>query len=244
MNQKPLVCVENLSKFYKLDHGTVHALQHINLKIDAGQSVAIMGPSGSGKSTLLHLLGCLDRATTGRYLLNHQDVSSFADKELALLRASQIGFVFQSFNLIPQLNVFENVEVPFLYQSMAISEDEIRERILYALERVKLQHRLHHLPSQLSGGETQRVAIARALAIHPLLILADEPTGNLDSETGQTILQLFQELNGQGVTLIIVTHDERVGAHCQRIVRMQDGHIVLDQTKNDREVQNAIFSRN
>jgi putative ABC transport system ATP-binding protein len=226
MNQHPLVCVENLSKSYQLRHGIVHALRQIDLKIDSGESIAIMGPSGSGKSTLLHLLGCLDRPTIGRYLLNNQDISTLNDTQLALLRSSQIGFVFQSFNLIPQLNVFENVEVPFLYQSFAWSEEEIRQRILHAIERVKLTHRLTHLPSQLSGGETQRVAIARALAIHPLLILADEPTGNLDSETGQTILQLFRELNEQGVTLVIVTHDERVGAHCRRIIRMEDGQIV------------------
>lgn len=226
MNSHPLVSVENLSKSYQLEHGIVHALRQIDLKIYSGQSVAIMGPSGSGKSTLLHLLGCLDSPTTGRYLLKNQDVSCLSDSELSLLRASQIGFVFQSFNLIPQLNVFENVEVPFLYQSIPLSEKEIRQRILQAIERVKLQHRLYHLPSQLSGGEIQRVAIARALAIHPLLILADEPTGNLDTETGLTILQLFQELNDQGTTLVIVTHDEQVGAHCQCMIHMRDGQLV------------------
>jgi putative ABC transport system ATP-binding protein len=229
MHLHPFIYVENLSKSYLLEHGKIHALRNINLKIDAGQSVAIMGPSGSGKSTLLHLLGCLDRPTEGRYLLNEQDISHLNDAELSLVRASQIGFVFQSFNLISQLNVFENVEVPFLYQTTSLSEKEIQERILFAIERVKLQHRLYHLPSQLSGGEAQRVAIARALAIHPLLILADEPTGNLDTETGQTILQLFQELNTQGVTLVIVTHDQGVADHCQRMVCMQDGQIVFDQ---------------
>lgn len=243
MSEHPLVYVENLSKAYQLGHGIVHALRQIELKIDSGQSVAIMGASGSGKSTLLHLLGCLDRPTTGRYLLNNQDVSSLSDAQLAILRASQIGFVFQSFNLIPQLNVFENVEVPFLYQSHPLSEEAIHQRIIYAIERVKLQHRLYHLPSQLSGGETQRVAIARALAIHPLLILADEPTGNLDTETGKTILQLFRELNEQGVTLVIVTHDERVGANCQRIVRMQDGQVVLDQFKQN-GIDSAYLPRN
>jgi len=232
MNQHPpLVCVENLSKSYLLGHGIVHALRQVNLIIYPGQSIAIMGPSGSGKSTLLHLLGCLDKPTTGRYLLNGQDVSSFNDAELATLRASQIGFVFQSFNLIPQLNVLENVEVPFLYQSYMLSEKEIKRRILYAIERVNLLHRMHHLPSQLSGGETQRVAIARALAIQPLIILADEPTGNLDTETGQMILHLFQELNAQGATVVVVTHDERVAGHCQEILHMQDGFIVQTITK-------------
>lgn len=226
MNLTPLVCVENLSKSYVLGHGIVHALSNINLKIDAGQSVAIMGPSGSGKSTLLHMLGCLDRPTEGRYVLNGQDVSSLSDAQLSLLRASQIGFVFQSFNLISQLNVFENVEAPFLYQTIPLPEKEVRERILSAIERVQLQHRLYHLPSQLSGGEAQRVAIARALAIHPLLILADEPTGSLDTETGESILYIFQELNNQGVTIVIITHDKSVSDHCQRKICMQDGRII------------------
>jgi putative ABC transport system ATP-binding protein len=229
MHAQPLVHIKNLSKRYQVGQEVVHALKQINLKIYHGQSIAIMGPSGSGKSTLLHLLGCLDRPTEGNYWLNHQDMSHFHDAELALLRASQIGFVFQSFNLIPHLNVFENVEVPFLYQSHGLPEKVIQERILHAIARVKLDHRLQHLPSQLSGGESQRVAIARALAIGPLLILADEPTGNLDSETGKTILQLFQELNAQGVTLIIVTHDPCVANHCKRLIRMQDGCIVFDQ---------------
>lgn len=227
----PLLVLRNFSKSYSFAHGhIVHALRQVNLQIRAGESVAIMGPSGSGKSTLLHLLGCLDRPTTGHYLLNNQDVSDLDDAQLALVRASQIGFVFQSFNLIPQLNVFENIEVPFLYQPVPLPEKEVQERILTAIERVKLQHRLYHLPSQLSGGETQRVAIARALAIQPLLILADEPTGNLDTETGNAILHLFQELNAQGVTLIMVTHDEKVGQHCQRMVRMRDGQIISDQS--------------
>lgn len=226
-----LVRIENLSKSYSLRHGVVHALREIHLGMDFGESVAIMGPSGSGKSTLLHVLGCLDQPTTGRYWLNNQNVSHLNDAELALLRSSQIGFVFQSFNLIPQLNVFENVEVPFLYQSISLHPQEMQQRILKAIELVKLDHRLYHLPSQLSGGEAQRVAIARALAIQPLFILADEPTGNLDSATGKNILNLFQDLNEQGVTLIIVTHDSNVAAHCRRIVRMQDGSILSDDVK-------------
>jgi putative ABC transport system ATP-binding protein len=226
MNKPPLVHVENLSKSYPLAHGTVHALRQVHLTLYVGQSAAIMGPSGSGKSTLLHLLGCLDRPTTGRYLLNGQDISSLPDAKLALLRASQIGFVFQSFNLIAQLNVFENVEVPFLYQEPVLSEKEIRQRVLNAIEQVKMQHRLDHLPSQLSGGEAQRVAIARALAIEPLLILADEPTGNLDTETGTIIMHLFQELNEQGTTLVVVTHNEQVGSYCHQKVQMRDGKIV------------------
>ena len=223
LSRKPLVCVNDLSKSYRLEHGIVHALRKINLEVYQGQSVALMGPSGSGKSTLLHILGCLDRPTTGSYLLKEQDVSSLDDRTLSTLRASQIGFVFQSFNLIPQLNVFENVEVPFLYQAQSLSEKEISDRVLYAIERVGLQHRLNHLPFQLSGGESQRVAIARALAIHPLLILADEPSGNLDSENGRKILELFQELNAQGTTLMLVTHDRSVASYCERVLYMQDG---------------------
>lgn len=224
-----LVEIKELNKSYHMNHGAVQALQNINLHIHAGESLAIMGPSGSGKSTLLHLLGCLDKSTTGEYLLSGQSISHLNDQELAFIRASKIGFVFQSFNLIPQLNVFENVEVPFLYQMIAISPIQVKKRILDAIERVGLTRRLYHLPSQLSGGETQRVAIARALAINPLLILADEPTGNLDTETGQTILKLFQNLNQQGVTLIMVTHDEQVGAYCRRLIRMRDGKIMSDQ---------------
>lgn len=225
MSPLPLVDLKQVSKSYQLEHGAFHALRDVDLQIFAGESVAIMGPSGSGKSTLLHLLGCLDRATKGSYVWNGHDTLHLNDAELSSLRASQIGFVFQSFNLIPQLNVFENIEVPLLYRSIALPQKEIEKRILYSIERVKLQHRLSHLPSQLSGGESQRVAIARALAIQPLLILADEPTGNLDRETGRTILELFQELNAQGATLVIVTHDPHVASHCQRIVHMQDGSI-------------------
>lgn len=220
-----LVSIKNLSKSYRLEHGIVHALRHIDFTIDEGESIAIMGPSGSGKSTLLHLLGCLDSPTTGSYFLNNQDVSSLSDSALSTLRASQIGFVFQFFNLIPQLNVFENIEVPFLYQSAPLTSKEIKQRIFHAIEQVKLEHRIDHLPFQLSGGEAQRVAIARALAIDPLLILADEPTGNLDTETGKAILKLFQKLNEQGTTLVIVTHDPHVAAYCKRIIYMQDGSI-------------------
>ena len=151
------------------------------------------------------------------------------------MRASRIGFVFQSYNLIPQLTVYENLEVPFLYRAVPMPAEEMRERIMQAIEKVKLQHRLYHLPSQLSGGEAQRAAIARALAIDPLLLLADEPTGNLDRETGRTILQLFEELHRQGTTLVIVTHDAHVGAHCQRIVRMEDGSLVEDHFQKGRE---------
>lgn len=224
---KALVEVKNLGKAYKMEHGLVQALDQVDLQIFSGEMVAIMGPSGSGKSTLLHLLGCLDKPTTGHYFLSSMDIAKLDDNQLAFIRATKIGFVFQSFNLIQQLSVYDNVEVPFLYRPERV---DAKELILQSVARVGLSHRLYHLPYQLSGGETQRVAIARALAINPLLILADEPTGNLDSETGSRILQLFQELNAQGATIIMVTHDEQVGSHCQRIIRMRDGKIICDSS--------------
>lgn len=224
MKGEPIIKTVSLTKSYPMGHGVVHALRNVDLSIYAGDSVAIMGASGSGKSTLLHLLGCLDTPSEGKYFLDQQDVSDLSDQELALIRSRKIGFVFQSFNLIPQLSVYENVEIPFLYQKKM--PELINVRILESLKRVGLSHRVHHKPNELSGGEMQRVAIARALAINPLLILADEPTGNLDSETGKTILKLFTDLNSQGVTLIMVTHDKNVGDHCKRIIRMQDGKVM------------------
>lgn len=226
-----LVKIENLSKSYHLEYGNVHVLKQIDLTIHAGESLSIMGPSGSGKSTLLNLLGCLDKPSSGEYYLNNQNVSHLNDDQLSFLRASKIGFIFQSFNLIPQMNVFENVAVPFLYQKTQLNEQEIGLRVTLALEKVHMQHRIYHLPTQLSGGEIQRVAIARALVINPLLILADEPTGNLDSDTGALILKIFLELNQQGSTLVIVTHDEKIGTCCERTIHMQDGRIVKDHNR-------------
>lgn len=221
-----LVRLDKVSKSYPMGHTTVDALRNVTLSIEEGESVSIMGPSGSGKSTLMHLIGCLDVPTAGAYFLSGFNVAKLSDKSLSLVRANNIGFVFQSFNLIPQLNVFENVEIPFLYGKT--SQKEYRNQVELAIERVGLSHRKNHLPTELSGGEMQRVAIARALAIQPLIILADEPTGNLDSETGISILKLFQQLNRQGVTLVIVTHDLFVGSHCRRMIRMRDGQMVED----------------
>ena len=232
--QKPLVQLRQISRAYALGQQQVTALQEIMLQINYGECVAIMGPSGSGKSTLLHLLGCLDRPSTGEYWLDEQNVAGLNDTALAQIRSTKIGFVFQSFNLIPQLNVAENVQVPFLYRSPPPNSAEIEQQSIEALAQVGLSHRLHHLPSQLSGGEMQRVAIARALAIQPRLILADEPTGNLDSDNGQMILELFVKLNRQGTTLVIVTHDEQVAARCRRIVRLRDGRLVSDQILEDK----------
>jgi len=222
-----LINVQGLIKSYPLEHGTVHALNGVDLHVHSGDFTALMGASGSGKSTLMHLLGCLDRPTSGTYQLNGQDISSLDDESLSIIRSKQIGFVFQSYNLVPQLNVYENVELPFLYRTERINA---HKQIVQAIERVGLGHRMLHRPKELSGGELQRAAIARALAIHPKLILADEPTGNLDSKTGQSILELFQELNQQGATILLVTHDRSVAQHCQRILKMQDGKIVDQET--------------
>jgi putative ABC transport system ATP-binding protein len=215
----------DLRKVYLMGAGlSVAALDGINLTIEKGQYFAIMGPSGSGKSTLLNLLGCLDRPTSGRYLLGGRDVSGLSDSELSELRGRQIGFVFQSFNLIPQLTALDNIEVPLFYQG--VHRHDRRRRAQELAERVGLGPRAFHRPMELSGGEQQRVAIARALANQPLIILADEPTGNLDSRTGAEILALFDELAAAGGTLILVTHDEAVGRRTHGIVHLADGRVV------------------
>ena len=216
-----------IRKEYEMGSQKVEALRGLDLSVRPGEFVGIMGPSGSGKSTLMHILGCLERATHGIYFLGGQDISKFSDRDLSLMRANQIGFVFQTFSLIPQYDVFENVEIPFLYRKE--NNNEARLLAEKAIERVGLSARRHHKPAELSGGEMQRVAIARALAADPLLILADEPTGNLDSETGKTIISLFQDLNAQGATLIVVTHERDVASHCQKIYRLIDGKIVNDE---------------
>lgn len=221
--KKLLIEARNLSKSYQRAQGNLQALSEINLEVYAGDSVAVMGPSGSGKSTLLHLLGCLDHPTSGTYFFNQQDVLSLDDTTLSSMRASQIGFVFQSHYLIPHLTVYENLQVPFQYQKESLSNKKIKERIAKVIEYIGLQKRVDHYPSQLSGGESQRVAIARALVIEPLIILADEPTGNLDSENGKSVLKIFSDLNANGTTLLIVTHAFDVAAICQRTVKMKDG---------------------
>lgn len=226
-DKEVVVSIREFSKRYYMGKLIVDALKGVNLDVRRGEFIAIMGPSGSGKSTLLHLLGCLDRPSRGYYFLNGKDIARLDDVELSLVRASHIGFVFQAYNLIPQLNVLENVEVPYQYQK-SIKRD-YQKTIASAIERVGMSHRLSHLPRELSGGEMQRVAIARALAIDPLLILADEPTGNLDSENGKNILALFQDLHKQGVTIIMVTHDEGVARHAEKIIRMRDGNIISEE---------------
>lgn len=225
-----IVEIINVVKRYYLDEVHVEALRGINLSLEEGEYSAIMGPSGSGKSTLLNILGCLDIPTSGRYLLGGKDISELSDDQLSEIRCSQLGFIFQSFNLIPQLTVIENIEIPLFYQGM--NEYQSQERAEMLARRVGLGHRLHHHPNQLSGGEQQRVAIARAMANNPLIVLADEPTGNLDSRSGGEILAILDSLNAEGKTIIMVTHDHSVAQHAKRIIEFKDGLIV-----NDREME-------
>jgi putative ABC transport system ATP-binding protein len=204
----------------------VNALRGIDLAIDEGEFIAVMGPSGSGKSTLLNIFGCLDRPSFGQYILGGDDISTLDDNALSDIRSRRIGFIFQSYNLIQQLNVLENIEVPLYYQGR--SERDSKHRAMELARLVGLSDRAHHKPSELSGGQQQRVAIARALANDPLTILADEPTGNLDSTTGLEILQMLDELSRRGKTLIMVTHDDNIAAHARRIIRLRDGIVESD----------------
>jgi len=222
-----IVRFEDVLKVYDLGKVQVKALVDVTLTISEGEYVAIMGPSGSGKSTLLNLLGCLDRPTAGSYYLGGVDVSEMDDDSMSATRNEMLGFVFQSYNLIPQLTVLENIEVPLYYQGITEWESCRRAEVLAA--RMGLQERLQHRPMELSGGQQQRVAIARALANDPILILADEPTGNLDSATGRDVLGLMDELNAEGKTLIVVTHDTDVARRARRLIRMKDGRVEHDE---------------
>jgi len=221
-----MIRTEELSKYYVVGDTTVKALDGVSINIPAHSFVSITGPSGSGKSTLMNLLGCLDTPTSGTYILDGTEVSTMTENQLADIRNRKIGFVFQGFNLVSRLTALENVELPLVYSG--VSRKERIMRAVEALEKVGLGNRMHHLPSELSGGQQQRVAIARALVTNPPLILADEPTGNLDSRTGQEIMDLFCELHEQGNTIILITHDNNIAGRAERIIRILDGHVVED----------------
>lgn len=231
MDTPLIIQTVSLKKFYGAGETQVIALAGIDLEIHQGELVAVMGPSGSGKSTLLNILACLDRPTEGHYFLNGTDVSSFSRTELAFIRSSKLGMVFQSYNLLPRLTALENVMLPLFYRrENHLSSAESRERALVALEKVGLAGRAHHYPNQLSGGQQQRVAIARALINDPVVILADEPTGNLDSHASAEIMEIFQQLHEQGRTILIVTHEHEVAEQTERILTMRDGALVSDHS--------------
>jgi putative ABC transport system ATP-binding protein len=226
---EPLIRLENLTKVFYTDEVETHALSGIHLTIDKGEYVAISGPSGCGKSTLLSILGLLDSPTDGRYVLNGAPVQGLDLSQRARIRNREIGFIFQSFNLIGDLNVYENVELPLTYRGMKAAER--RERVMHALERVGMGHRAKHLPSQLSGGQQQRVAVARALVGAPSILLADEPTGNLDSKNGEAVMELLRDLHRSGSTICMVTHDARFARHADRTVHLFDGRVVEETSE-------------
>ncbi len=236
-NGPPVISLSNITRIYEMGAEQVHALRGITLRIARNEYVAVMGPSGSGKSTLMNIIGCLDTPTSGIYELNGINVSEMNDNELARIRNKEIGFVFQTFNLLPRSDSLHNVELPLIYAG--VSREERRKLAREALEQVGLGDRIHHKPNELSGGQRQRVAIARALVNRPSIILADEPTGNLDTKTGDEIMALVEELHKRGNTIVIVTHEEYIAEHARRIVRLRDGHIETDENVENRKVISA-----
>jgi putative ABC transport system ATP-binding protein len=231
-----IIEMHHIAKIYRMGTNEVRALQDISITINKGEYVAFMGPSGSGKSTLMNIIGCLDTPTSGTYILNNQEVSEMTENELAEVRNKEIGFVFQTFNLLPRATALENVALPLIYAGYSRSERE--DRAMEVLESVGLADRWHHKPNELSGGQRQRVAIARALVNNPSIILADEPTGNLDSKTSHDIMNLFQELHDKGNTIIMVTHEDDIAHYAHRIIRLRDGLIEWDR-KNDAVTRKA-----
>jgi len=229
----PVIEARGLKRDFQLGESVVHALRGVSLSVQRGEMTAIMGPSGSGKSTLMHLLGCLDTPSEGTIRIEEEDVSALSETELALVRNRRVGFVFQQFNLLPRINVLENVSTPLLYAGVPARQR--RERATEALERVGLADRLRHRPTELSGGQRQRVAVARALVTNPVIILADEPTGNLDSATSVEIMALFQELCRSGITIALVTHEPDIAGFARRVVTMKDGRIISDLLQEPRE---------
>jgi len=228
----PVIEVRNLQRTYKVGTQEVRAVRGIDLRVEAGEYLAIMGTSGSGKSTLMNMLGCLDTPTAGSYSLNGTEVSSFSDDQLAAIRNREIGFVFQTFNLLARSTAAQNVELPLVYAG--IKGAERRERVREALDAVSLSDRADHKPNELSGGQRQRVAIARALVCRPSIILADEPTGNLDSTTSEEIMEIFAKLNEKGHTVLVVTHEPDIASHCRRVIRLHDGQVIEDAPVSSR----------
>ena len=229
-----IITIEHIAKIYQVGTEEVHALRDVSLTIDKNEYVAIMGPSGSGKSTLMNILGCLDTPTKGLYTFTGNNVSEMDDNDLAAIRNREIGFVFQTFNLLPRSDALHNVELPLIYAGIA--REERRERAREALGKVGLEDRMDHKPNELSGGQRQRVAVARALVTNPSIILADEPTGNLDTKTGEDIMALFEDLYNQGNTIILVTHEEYIAEHANRIIRLRDGLVEKDELIANRRV--------
>lgn len=224
-----MISIRNLNKVYKTGSVEVHALKNVNLEIEHGEFIAIMGHSGSGKSTLMNILGCLDRPTSGEYLLEGIDISKQSQDELSLIRNKKIGFVFQAFNLIPRTSVLRNVELPMIYAKIKASQRRLRA--IELLEKVGLGYRINHLPNELSGGQKQRVAIARALSNNPPIILADEPTGNLDTQSTEEIMEIFRDLNKEGNSIILVTHEPELAEYADRVIVFRDGSIIEDRKK-------------
>jgi len=228
-----MIDIKDIYKVYSDGDSEIRALDGVSLHVSQGEFVAIVGSSGSGKSTCMNIIGCLDIPTSGKYFLNGNDISEMTEKQLAHIRNRELGFVFQQYNLIPKLNVLENVELPLLYKGIKVKKR--REMAMTALERVGLADRCTKYPSQLSGGQQQRVSIARALAGNPPVILADEPTGALDSKTGKEVLEFLKQLNNEGTTIVLITHDNEIAAQIKRVVRIHDGKIISDETKDGEE---------